>query len=142
MMVDKPIRVVIADDHEMMRSGLGVFLHAYDDMELVGEAFNGQEAIELCRRLSPDVLLVELGLRQPDSLDVIRTVQDLGPDTRVIALASLGEESLGEAALSAGAFCWVLKDVPIDMLATAIREAFACTYSWEDDDSEGEPFDI
>ncbi|MBN1246775.1 MAG: response regulator transcription factor [Anaerolineae bacterium] len=127
MMVNKPIRVVVADDHEMMRGGLGVFLQAYADLELVGEALNGDEVVELCLRLKPDVLLIELGLRQPDSLEVIHAVLQCTQGIKVIALASIGEEPLGEAALAAGAFCWVLKDVPIDMLAAAIREAYVCT---------------
>ncbi len=133
MMAHEPIRVVVADDHEMMRSGLGVFFQAYSDLELIAEATNGEEAIELCSRLQPDVLLIELGLEQPDSLAAIRKVQGLCPGTSVIVLANLAEASLVDAVMEAGIFCCLLKDVPIEVLATAIREAYACASWWNDE---------
>lgn len=121
------IRVVVADDHEMMRLGLNVFFQAFDDLELVGEAANGDEAIQLCSIKKPNVLLIELGLRRVNAIEVIRRVHQTYPDIYVIALVNLGEEPLIGVAMEAGAYCCLLKGTPIDAFAQAIREAYACS---------------
>lgn len=118
-----PIRVVIADDHEMIRHGLSIFLQAYDDLMLVGEAANGSEVLQTCFDRHPHVLLIELGMQELDVLGIIRAIRERHPDIHVIALASMGEESLMMAALEAGAFSCLAKDVPIDALADTIRRA-------------------
>ena len=120
-----PIRVLIADDHDMLREGLAMFLKAFPDMEMVGEAANGQEAVTLCRALSPDVALMDLVMPEMDGVTAIRLIHAERPGTAIIALSSFGEERLVRAALEAGAMSYLLKNVSAENLAEAIRLACA-----------------
>jgi two-component system, NarL family, response regulator LiaR len=120
-----PIRVLVVDDHEMVRRGLAVFLDAFDDMTLVGEASSGEEAVELCERLAPDVVLMDLILPGIDGLAATRMIRERSPGTQVLALTSYKEEELVQAALQAGAIGYLLKNATIDELAQAIRAAHA-----------------
>lgn len=120
-----PIRVLIADDHDMLREGLAMFLKAFPDMEMVGEAANGAEAVALCRRLSPDVVLMDLLMPEMDGVAAIRAIHAERPRTAIIALSSFGEERLVRGALEAGALGYLLKNVSADSLAEAIRLAVA-----------------
>lgn len=119
------IRVLIVDDHDMLREGLAMFLKAFPDMEMVGEAANGQEAIDRCRALSPDVVLMDLVMPEVDGVQAIATIHAERPATAVIALSSFGEERLVRAAMEAGALSYLLKNVSAESLAEAIRLARA-----------------
>lgn len=121
----KPIRVMLVDDHAMVRRGLSSFLNAYDDLELVGEASSGEEAIRLCPQLEPDVVLMDLVMPGMDGATATREIRQLCPKTRVIALTSYKEEELVHSALQAGALSYLLKDVTAEELAGAIRAAHA-----------------
>jgi NarL family two-component system response regulator LiaR len=120
-----PIKVMIVDDHAVVRSGLAAFLMAYDDLELVGQAGSGKEAVRLCERASPDVILMDLVMPEMDGAATTRAVKERCPDTQVIALTSFKEDDLVTGALQAGAIGYLLKNVSADELANAIRAARA-----------------
>jgi NarL family two-component system response regulator LiaR len=118
-----PIRILLVDDHDMVRRGLAVFLLAYDDFELVGEAANGVEALDKCAELQPDVVLMDLMMPEMDGIEATQVIRQRHPATQVIALTSFNEEKLVEAALQAGAIGYLFKNVSVDELAAAIRAA-------------------
>ncbi|MCL4535540.1 MAG: response regulator transcription factor [Bacteroidetes bacterium] len=120
-----PIRVMIVDDHAVVRSGLAAFLLAFDDLELVGEAGSGEEAVRLCMREHPDVVLMDLVMPEMDGAAATRAIRQSCPGAQVIALTSFREENLVQAALQAGAIGYLLKNVSADELAGAIRAARA-----------------
>jgi NarL family two-component system response regulator LiaR len=119
----KPIRVMIVDDHEMIRNGLTVFLEAFDDLELVGEAANGTEAVRLCAKARPNVILMDLVMPEMDGIAATRAIRQAYPAVQVIALTSFGDQDLVQRALQAGAVSYLLKNASIDDLANAIRTA-------------------
>ncbi len=121
----KPIRVMIVDDHAVVRSGLAAFLLVYDDVELVGEAEGGQEAVGQCEELQPDVILMDLVMPDMDGATATRAIRQRWPQVQVIALTSFREEELVQGALQAGAISYLLKNVSADELAEAIRSAYA-----------------
>jgi len=125
MTQSKRIRVLIADDHTVVRNGLSSFLMAYDDLELVGEARNGEHVIRLCERLLPDVILMDLMMPGMDVASAIRHIRETHPNTRVIALTSYKESELVQSVIQAGAIGYLLKDVTAAELAKAIRLAHA-----------------
>ena len=119
------IRVIIVDDHKVVRSGLSAFLEVCDDFELVGEASNGKEAIDVCTRQNPDVVLMDLVMPEMDGAAATRAIREKLPHIQVIILTSFKEENLIEDALQAGAIGYLLKNVSADELAAAIRSAKA-----------------
>ena len=119
------IRVLLVDDHAVVRSGLGAFLLAFDDLELVGEAGSGEEAVRLCERFQPDVVLMDLVMPGMDGAAATRVIREHWPQIQVIALTSFKEKGLVEGALEAGAIGYLLKNVSADELADAIRAAHA-----------------
>ena len=121
----KPIRVMLVDDHTMVRRGLATFLKAFDDLELAGEAENGQAAIQLCAKLQPDVILMDMVMPDMNGAAATRAVRQQFPNVQVIALTSFKEEELVKSALEAGAIGYLLKDVSADELVRAIRSAHA-----------------
>ena len=125
-MTDKhPIRVVLVDDHAMLRRGLRFFLMGFDDLELVAEASSGREATELCAEIEPDVVLMDMVMPDMDGAEATRVIRQRNPHVQVIALTSFQEEDLIERALQAGAIGYLLKNVSAQDLAHAIREAHA-----------------
>jgi len=120
-----PIRVLLVDDHAVVRSGLSAFLLAFDGLELVGEAGSGEEAVRLCDRLQPDVVLMDLVMPGMDGAQATRAIRDKCPAIQVIALTSFKEQELVEGAMEAGAIGYLLKNVSADELAGAIRAAHA-----------------
>jgi NarL family two-component system response regulator LiaR len=120
-----PIRVLVVDDHAMLRRGLATFLLSFDDLELVGEAANGAEALRLCEQVQPDVVLMDLVMPEMDGSTATRAIRQRYPDVQVIALTSFREEELVQEALEAGAIGYLLKNVSADELAEAIRAAHA-----------------
>jgi NarL family two-component system response regulator LiaR len=121
----RAIRVLLVDDHAVVRSGLSAFLLVFDDLELVGEAGSGEEAVRLCGRLQPDVVLMDLVMPGMDGAQATRAIREKCPEIQVIALTSFKEKELVEAAMESGAIGYLLKNVSADELADAIRAAHA-----------------
>jgi len=119
----KPIRVMIVDDHAMVRKGLVSFLKNEPTFELVGEASDGREAIEACEQLKPDVILMDLVMPELGGVAATRTIHQRWPAVQVLALTSFQEKELVQDALQAGAIGYLLKNVSGDELAEAIRQA-------------------
>lgn len=119
------IRVMLVDDHAVVRSGLGAFMMAFDDLELVAEADSGEEAVRLCEEARPDVVLMDLMMPGMDGAAATKAIREKCPHIQVIALTSFKEEELVEGALQAGAIGYLLKNVSADELADAIRAAHA-----------------
>jgi NarL family two-component system response regulator LiaR len=117
--------VLLVDDHAVVRSGLSAFLLAFDGLELVGEAGSGEEAVRLCDRLQPDVVLMDLVMPGMDGAQATRAIREKCPAIQVIALTSFKEQELVEGAMEAGAIGYLLKNVSADELAGAIRAAHA-----------------
>ena len=117
------IQVLLVDDHNVVRSGLATFLRAYDDLELVGEAKNGLEAVNLCHEKKPDVILMDLMMPEMDGIAATRAILADYPEIKIIAMTSFEEEDLVRGVLAAGAISYLLKNVTSDELAAAIRAA-------------------
>ncbi len=119
---EKRIAVLIVDDHQMVRQGLRTFLELQDDIAIVGEAAEGMAAVEMVRRLHPDVVLMDLVMPGLDGISATRRCLESSPNTRVIALTSFSEDDKVFPAIQAGASSYLLKDVSPDDLAQAIRD--------------------
>src|SRR5512143_2482008 len=122
------IRVLIVDDHAVVRQGLRTFLELQDDpsglpIEVVGEAANGLEAVEQARRTQPDIVLLDLVMPEMDGIQATPRIVEASPRSRVIILTSFGEEDKVFPAIRAGAQGYLLKDISPDDLARAVREA-------------------
>ncbi|MEP7290045.1 MAG: response regulator transcription factor [Chloroflexota bacterium] len=120
----KPIRIMLVDDHDMVRRGLAVFLQAFPDMELVGEAADGLEAIELCDALQPDVILMDVLMPQMDGIEATRQIRAKYPQIQVLMLSSSKDEDLIKSGIQVGAIGYVLKNISVDELAEAVRAAY------------------
>ncbi len=119
------IRVLIVDDHAVVRHALATFLLAFDDLELVGEAAGGQEAIELCDRTRPNVVLMDLAMPGMGGAAATRAIRGRWPAIQVIALSTFQDIDLAHEAVEAGAICCLLKNVSADELTEVIRAAHA-----------------
>lgn len=119
----QPIRVMLVDDHMMVRRGLAAFLKVFDDLLLVGEAESGEAAIQRCAEAQPDVILMDMVLPMMDGAATTRAIRQQFPQVQVIVLTSFKEGDLIKKALEAGAIGYLLKDVSADELARAIRAA-------------------
>jgi NarL family two-component system response regulator LiaR len=118
-----PIRVMLVDDHDMVRKGLAMFLDTFEDLELVGEASGGHDAVRLADTIQPDVILMDLVMPDGDGVTATRLIREAHPAIQVIALTSFKEDELVRGALQAGAIGYLLKNATIDELAQAIRAA-------------------
>lgn len=118
------IRLMIVDDHQMVRDGLKVFLSIYEDIEVVAEAMNGKQALDLCYKVHPDVILMDIVLPELDGPSTTRRIRDEYPNIRVIALSNFAAEDLVQKMLKAGAIGYLLKDVHPHQLVSAIRDAY------------------
>jgi len=121
----QPIRVMLVDDHTMVRWGLATFLTVFEDFKLVGEAENGRTAVQLCAEVLPDVVLMDMAMPDMDGVTATRLIRQQFPQVRVIALTSFKEGKLISDALEAGAIGYMLKDASAEELAQAIRAAHA-----------------
>ena len=119
------VRVAIADDHAVVRQGLRTFLELQDDMEVVGEAADGEEAVALVEAAAPDVVLLDLVMPRVDGLEAIRMIRERCPATRVLVLTSFADDHTVLPAVRAGAAGYLLKDVQPAELAEAIRTVHA-----------------
>jgi two-component system, NarL family, response regulator LiaR len=118
------IRVLLVDDHAVVRSGLSAFMMIFDDLEFVGAAENGQQAIRACAELHPDVVLMDLVMPVMDGAAATREICNTWPAIQVLALTSYKEDDLVQRAINAGAIGYLLKNLTADELAMAIRAAF------------------
>jgi DNA-binding NarL/FixJ family response regulator len=118
------IRVLIVDDHAVVRQGLRMFIEMQKDMEVVGEGENGLEAVELAARLNPDVILLDLMMPQMDGVEATRKILEGAPHARVLILTSFGEDDKVFPAIRAGAQGYLLKDIQPRDLVQAVRETF------------------
>jgi NarL family two-component system response regulator LiaR len=123
MNTSQTIRVILVDDHNVVRSGLATFLRAYEDLQLVGEAKNGLEAVNLSREKKPDVILMDLMMPEMDGIAATRAILADYPEIKIVAMTSFEEEDLVQGVLAAGAISYLLKNVTSDELAKAIRDA-------------------
>lgn len=124
MTKDKQIRVMIVDDHQVVRQGFIMFLKAFDDFVLVGEASNGEEAVQRCPQYSPDVILMDMVMPKMTGAEAIAVIREKYPQVQVIALTSFSDDrQLIQKALKAGAIGYLFKDISIDELAEAIHKA-------------------
>jgi NarL family two-component system response regulator LiaR len=119
------IRVAIADDHAVVRQGLRTFLELQDDMEVVGEAVDGADAVALVERTAPDVVLLDLVMPQVDGIEATRRIRERSPETRILVLTSFADDHTVLPAIRAGAAGYLLKDVQPPELAAAIRTVHA-----------------
>lgn len=119
------IRVLIVDDHAVVRRGLRGFLELLDDLEVVGEAENGREAVAAVEAFAPDVVLMDLVMPELDGIGAIEAIRASGAETEIVALTSFIEEDKVTAALEAGATGYLLKDADADEVVAAIRAAHA-----------------
>ena len=115
------IRLVIVDNHKSMRDGLAFIVRGFSDLQLVGTASNGRDAVRLCAELQPDVVLMELGMPVMAGIEATTAICRTHPSTRVIIMGSFGDESLSAAALQAGASACLPKSVTVDVLVDTIR---------------------
>jgi NarL family two-component system response regulator LiaR len=125
MAESQPIRVLIVDDHAIVREALRFSLLAYDDVEPVGEAADGEQAVQLCGQAQPDVVLMDLLLPGMDGVSATRAIRQRYPHIQIIALTSFGEEELVRGAWEAGAIGYLLKNITAAELVEAIRAAHA-----------------
>lgn len=117
------IRVLVADDHAVVRQGLRMFLGLDDEIDIVGEACDGRQAVDLARELQPDVILMDLLMPELDGIQAITILRREMPDTEIIALTSVLEDSSVIGAVRAGAVGYLLKDTEADELVRAIKAA-------------------
>lgn len=117
------IRVLVVDDHKVVRKGLRTFISVNDDLELVGEAGNGEEAIDQVAAVHPDVVLMDLKMPVMDGPTAIAEIRNRFPQVQIVALTSFDDESLAQRALEAGAIGYLFKDAEEEELISAIRMA-------------------
>ncbi|MBL8117296.1 MAG: response regulator transcription factor [Anaerolineae bacterium] len=123
MTASQKIKVLVVDDHNMVRKGLIVLLENFDDFEVVGEAGDGKTGILLCQQYKPDVVLMDMIMPVMDGIEATSTIRELCPETQVVALTSFSDDATIQNALKAGAISYLMKNVSVDELALAVRKA-------------------
>lgn len=119
------IRVLMVDDHELLRDGIRLSLLKHDDIELVGEAKNGEEAVQQCQELSPNVVIMDMQMPRLNGIEATKAIKATNPDTQVLVLTSFVEKDLVQGAIQAGAVGYITKGASKVELADAIRAAAA-----------------
>jgi len=119
------IRVMTVDDHEILRGGIRFLLLAFDDIELVGEAHSGEEALRLCDQVQPDVVLMDIMMPGMDGVETTKALRKQYPHVQVLVLTSFHNGDLVHSVMQAGAVGYLLKGVSMDELAEAIRATYA-----------------
>jgi NarL family two-component system response regulator LiaR len=125
MIPQSVIRVMIVDDHDIVRRGLELFLKVFDDLVFVGEADDGEMAVKLCGQIHPDVVLMDMVMPKMDGATATRIIREQFPQIQVIGLTSFKDERYVLNAVNAGAIGYLLKDISANDLAQAIRSAYA-----------------
>ncbi|ABG05546.1 two component transcriptional regulator, LuxR family [Rubrobacter xylanophilus DSM 9941] len=116
-----PVRLIVVDDHDLIRAGFRLVLEQEPDFEVVGEASSGREAIELCRRLRPDVVVMDLAMPGVDGLEATRRIKEEHPQVAVLVVTALEDPEYMLEALKAGAAGYVLKSSPLPRVISALR---------------------
>jgi len=119
------IRVMVVDDHDVVREGIAGFLNAFDDLELVGEARDGEAALTLCKQVQPDVILMDVVMPVMDGVEATHQILARYSQAKIVILTSFGDEANVLEALQAGALSYLLKNASIHEVARAIRAAYA-----------------
>jgi NarL family two-component system response regulator LiaR len=122
--MNRKIRVLIVDDHDMVRQGLIALLENYDEFEVIGDASDGEMGVMVCRDRQPDVVLMDMVMPRLDGVTATQQIMETCPNTRVIALTSFGDDKNVHRALQAGAISYLIKNVSVDELADAVRKAY------------------
>jgi two-component system, NarL family, response regulator LiaR len=123
--VDQKIRVVLVDDHDMVRRGLASYLSITPDIQLVGEASNGEEAVRICGEIQPDIVLMDIMMPKMDGIEATHIIRKKYPQIQIIALTSYQEKELVHQVIMEGAISYLLKNVTGEELVTAIRKGYA-----------------
>ena len=118
------IRVLLVDDHDMLRIGLKVYLNNYDDVEVIGEASDGEQAVMYCHEMSPDVVLIDLNMPRMSGIETIKKVRGTNPNIKFVVLTSFVDEELVQDALQVGAIGYLLKDSSAHDVREAIHRAY------------------
>jgi NarL family two-component system response regulator LiaR len=118
------IRVMIVDDHAVVRSGLGAFLMSIPDLDLIGEAENGEQAVARARLLQPEVILMDLLMPEMDGVTATRLIKEYNPSIQIIALTSFPDDELVQNVLKAGAIGYLMKNISARELEAAVRSAY------------------
>lgn len=121
----KKTKILIADDHAVVRMGLSAIIAAEDDMRLAGEASDGNEAVALAQKLAPDIILMDLMMPQKNGVEATREIRAVNPNVRILVLTTFGESDEVIQALDAGASGALIKDTPRSGLVAAIRDVIA-----------------
>jgi NarL family two-component system response regulator LiaR len=117
------IQILLVDDHPLVRQGVRAFLETEADLVVIGEASSGEEAVEQCRELAPDVVLIDLSMPGIGGIDAIRRIKQCSPHSQIVVLTSFQDDAFIFPALRAGALSYILKDVQADDLADTVRKA-------------------
>ncbi len=120
----KPIRLLLIDDHAIVRQGLKMFLELTDDFEIVGEGETGEDAVRLAAELRPDIILLDLAMPGMNGIEAARSILQADPEARIMILTSFSDNDDVFAAIRAGAKGYLLKDVPPEELAQSLREVY------------------
>lgn len=122
--MNEKIKIVVADDQSLMREGLSTILDLEEDIEVLGAAANGREALELCRRLDPDIVLMDIRMPEMDGVEATELIKAEGLKARVIVVTTFDDDELIVKALKAGAKTYLLKDLPSEKLLATIRATY------------------
>lgn len=120
----KPIRLLLIDDHAIVRQGLKMYLELTDDFEVVGEGETGEDAVRLAAELRPDIILLDLAMPGMNGIEAARSILQADPEARIMILTSFSDNDEVFAAVRAGAKGYLLKDVPPEQLAQSLREVY------------------
>ena len=118
------IRVLVADDHDVVREGIAGFLNAFNDLKLVGEARDGAEAVSLCGQTQPDVILMDIVMPRMDGIEATQRILGQYPQVKIVILTSYNDEDSVQQGLQAGAISYLLKNASIHEMSSAIRAAY------------------